>query len=376
MIESELLHEYEYKITFRDSLRSEYQLPTTLFSSPCESDGCLFLAMTHQELLPECATVKGSDIDIVYTWVNGKDTTFRVNYQRSLRTLPSSPSGASVGSHRFRDNGELKYSLRSLEAYAPEFRRVHIVTNGQIPSWLNPRCGRVSIVTHDEIFDDKSDLPTFNSNAIELNLHKIPKLSKMFLYLNDDIFLGRSVAIDDFIGPEGQYVCFHSIPLHSNIDEGPVHDRAYAHTQKVIDDLWGAKDSRLLPAHAPQLYDRDLLADLEKMFSEEFRETSSHKFRSENDLVLRVLYSYYLLESPDHRDGNRAKRLSFRDCALVRMDYHYWIWLYAFCKIYLLRPKFFCINDELIDASGGQGMLICLKKFLQSYFPRPSQFEA
>ena len=320
--------------------------------------------------------MKGSDIDIVYTWVDGKDTNFRVKYERSLLALPSTRSGASVGTHRFRDNGELKYSLRSLDAYAPEFRRIHIVTNGQIPSWLNPKCGRVSIVTHDEIFVDKSDLPTFNSNAIELNLHRIPELSKRFLYFNDDIFLGRTIAINDFITSEGQYVWLHPIPLHSNVDEGSVHDRAYAHTQQIIDGLWEPKHTRLLPAHAPQLYDRDLLADLEKRFSEEFRETSSHKFRSENDLVLRVLYSYYLLESPERRDRNLAKQLSFRDCALVRMDYHYPIWVYAFCKIYLLRPRFFCINDELTDEFRGQSMLICLKKFLQSYFPRPSQFEA
>jgi len=319
--------------------------------------------------------VESSDIDIVYTWVDRKDASFRANYERSLKTLSSRPSEASVGLHRFTDNDELKYSLRSLEAYGPEFRNVHIVTNGQSPSWLNTACGRVSIVTHEEIFDDKSDLPTFNSNAIELNLHKIPGLSKKFFYFNDDIFLGRAVSINDFITPEGQYVSLDSIPLHSSIHKGSVHDQAYAHTQEIIDGLWGVTHSRLLPAHAPQLYDRDLLRDLEKMFHEEFRETSSHKFRSESDLVLRVLYSYYLLESPEQRNRNLAKRLSFRDCALVRMDYHYWIWLYALCRIYFFRPSFFCLNDELADATRGQRMRICLKKFLQSFFPRPSMFE-
>ena len=318
--------------------------------------------------------MKARDIDIVYTWVDGKDTDFQVKYERSLKTLSSSRSDDSVGLHRFRDNGELKYSLRSLEAYAPEFHRIHIVTNGQRPGWLNPTLGKISIVTHDEIFSDRSHLPTFNSNAIELNLHRIPNLSRRFLYFNDDIFLGSTVSINDFITAESQYVCLQPIPLHSNIDKGLVHDRAYAHTQEIVNQLCGVKHSRLLPVHAPQLYDRELLGDLEKMFREEFHETCGHKFRSDNDLVLRVLYSYYLLESPEHRGRNPTKLLSFRDCALVRMDYHYWIWLHALCKIYLLRPKFFCINDEM-DATTGEGMLICLKKFLQSYFPRPSQFE-
>ena len=38
---------------------------------------------------------------------------------------------------RFTDWDELKYSLRSLEKYAPWVRHVYIVTNGQIPSWLD-----------------------------------------------------------------------------------------------------------------------------------------------------------------------------------------------------------------------------------------------
>ena len=33
---------------------------------------------------------------------------------------------------RFRDNDELKYSLRGLEMYAPWIRNVYIVTNGQV----------------------------------------------------------------------------------------------------------------------------------------------------------------------------------------------------------------------------------------------------
>ena len=38
---------------------------------------------------------------------------------------------------RFTDWDELKYSLRSLEKYAPWVRHVYVVTNGQIPSWLD-----------------------------------------------------------------------------------------------------------------------------------------------------------------------------------------------------------------------------------------------
>lgn len=43
---------------------------------------------------------------------------------------------------------ELRYSLRSVELYAPWVRRVFIVTNGQIPSWLNLENPRITLVSH------------------------------------------------------------------------------------------------------------------------------------------------------------------------------------------------------------------------------------
>lgn len=45
--------------------------------------------------------------------------------------------------------------------------------------------------------------PTFSSNVVEQFLHKIPGLSDIFLYWNDDFFLGRPVAASDFVGVTG-----------------------------------------------------------------------------------------------------------------------------------------------------------------------------
>jgi len=59
-------------------------------------------------------------------------------------------------------------------------------------------------------------------------------------------------------------------PLHRNPDRGPVHDRAYAYTQKVVRDRWANVELSYLPAHCPQLYDRDHLGQLEQQFQEEF----------------------------------------------------------------------------------------------------------
>jgi UDP-N-acetylglucosamine-lysosomal-enzyme len=55
-----------------------------------------------------------------------------------------------------------------------QVRHIYIVTNGQIPAWLNLDHPRLSVVTHADIFVNKSHLPTFSSPAIESHIHRIP----------------------------------------------------------------------------------------------------------------------------------------------------------------------------------------------------------
>jgi len=45
---------------------------------------------------------------------------------------------------------------------------------------------------------EAENLPTFNSNAIEVNLHKIPDLSDKFVYFNDDFFILRKTEPSHF----------------------------------------------------------------------------------------------------------------------------------------------------------------------------------
>ncbi len=157
-------------------------------------------------------------IDAVYTWVNGSDPEWQISkeywyqdyftqihggeYNAKSYTLQKKTS-VNVGANRFRDHDELRYSLRSLEQYAPWIRHVYIVTANQIPSWLVVENPFVTVVPHSAIFATASHLPTFNSAAIEVNLDRIPGLSESFLYFNDDFFLGRAVFPSDFISRSG-----------------------------------------------------------------------------------------------------------------------------------------------------------------------------
>jgi hypothetical protein len=145
-------------------------------------------------------------IDVVYTWVNGSDPEFlsQLEYYRNEgKILNSSAAGSR---RRFADNQELKYSLRSLEKYAPWIRNIYIVTNGQVPNWLRVDHPRLKIITHHEIYslgDSVDHLPTFSSPSIETHIHRIPNLSRRFLYFNDDVFLGTRVHPEDFISRSG-----------------------------------------------------------------------------------------------------------------------------------------------------------------------------
>lgn len=127
-------------------------------------------------------------IDAVYTWVNGSDPAFLLSISQFEENYDKA---------RFDDKNELKYSLRSLEMYAPWIRHVYIVTNGQIPKWLDLTNERVTVVPHEVLTSNIDFLPTFSSAAIETFLHRIPNLSSRFLYLNDDIFLGSKLYPED-----------------------------------------------------------------------------------------------------------------------------------------------------------------------------------
>lgn len=79
-----------------------------------------------------------------------------------LPTLWAQPSSrVMLNCVRMTDNGELRYSLRSIETFAPWVRRIYLVTNGQVPAWLNVNHPRIVVVRHEDIFDNKTHLPSF-----------------------------------------------------------------------------------------------------------------------------------------------------------------------------------------------------------------------
>ena len=115
------------------------------------------------------------NIDIVYLWVDGNDPVWRAKKEAFERGVPHSASEA-LAEARFVDNDELKYSLRSVERFAPWIHHIYIVTDGQVPAWIDLTDERISIVDHTEIMPREA-LPSFSSPAIEWCIDNIPGLS-------------------------------------------------------------------------------------------------------------------------------------------------------------------------------------------------------
>eukprot|EP01039_Chlorochromonas_danica_P012748 gene12748-14665_t len=132
------------------------------------------------------------------TFVHGSNYTHSVG-DNSTEALLNDEDAETMTANRYRDSEELRYSLRSLVKNAPWIRHIYLVTDNQIPYWMNLESSKLTVLSHEDIFSNKSHLPVFSSPAIEANLHNIPGISKKFIYFNDDVFLGAPTLPDDLV---------------------------------------------------------------------------------------------------------------------------------------------------------------------------------
>lgn len=133
------------------------------------------------------------DIDFVILWVDGNDLAWQA--EKSKYQPQKESENNSV--NRYRDWGLLPYWFRAVEKFAPWVRKIHFVTWGHLPDFLNLNAPKLHIVRHDEFIPEEY-LPTFSSHVIEMNIHRIPDLAEHFVYFNDDMFLLRSFQPEDF----------------------------------------------------------------------------------------------------------------------------------------------------------------------------------
>lgn len=308
------------------------------------------------------------EIDLVYTWVDGSDPEWRKKHDRLIGKPEESSATNCDG--RYVDNDELRYSLRSVEKYAPWVREIHIVTDGQVPEWLNINHPKIRIVDHKDILPPEV-LPTFNSVVIEHALHKIPGLSEYFLYANDDMFFNRQVSPEDFFTPEGWPVIrmvrrpFRRIILKLKkwILKGKI--SYYNDTIKNAADLVNSRYGKWLgskPHHNIDAYRKSLYSETSETFGEYIIPTLANRMRKEND-IQRVIYSYLPIVEKKCRVEYVGRKTSFRLRNHRRKYYP---------KMEKLHPMLFCLNDSQYATDEDRRVG---KEFLKHLFPSPSEFE-
>ncbi|WP_046729123.1 stealth family protein [Streptomyces humi] len=310
-------------------------------------------------------------IDIVYTWVDDSDPAWRASKAAARQWADgSTPLHEQADNDaRYTSRDELRYSLRSIHQFVPWVRNIFLVTAGQVPAWLDTEYPGLRVVDHREIFSDPRALPTFNSHAIESQLHHIPDLAEHFLYLNDDVFFGRPVRPEQFFHPNGLTKFFMSKALipsgQISPDDLPV-NAAGKNSRGLIAQQFGTVISQKMK-HTPHALRRSVLTEIEQVYARAHWVTQHSRFRSPHDTpVASSLHHYYAYHSAratvgdlryvyidigDQRAQQRLDRLA------ARRDF-----------------DTFCINDTIVpEDRDAQARMVA--RFLDAYFPVPSPYE-
>jgi hypothetical protein len=323
-------------------------------------------------------------IDLVYLWVDGSDENWLAKKNAALVKAGIPPEKSSTSDKRWRDNDELKYSLRSTQKFAPWINHIFIVTDEQIPKWLDMNNSKITIVDHKQIIPNDK-LPVFNSVAIELFLWNIPSLSEYFLYANDDTFFGKPIKPSFFFDKDGNPITIFKERYHK-------HSR-YRKTQwnalQIVRKHFGAVYN-IAFKHAIEPKRKSYMADNAKSFYNDIIAPTATPFRDtrniqrmvfplldnaaeRNTIVLnwrvsgkRIIY--------DHKKDSTARRtcrtllwLFATIFGFVKYDCYDKMWrITSFIKKY--RPALFCLNDS------GKNSEI-KTKLLNEMFPDKSEFE-
>lgn len=329
--------------------------------------------------------------DIVYLWVDGNDPGWRAKRHRAAEKLCCATRSAMAlygnVEGRFRDNDELRYSLRALERFFPGHGHVYVVTDGQAPAWLRPTA-RLTLVDHRELMPAAS-LPTFDSGNIESYIHRIPGLSERYFYLNDDVFFGAPVRLSDWFWSGGVYTAWSD---DAAVTDEPLRpDATSLENACRLSHQWlsqKAAATALLPgnpparpmaahyrhtfrtfAHAPRPMLKSVLFELEHSAPDMFEQVRSTVFRTwvkptiVSDFVVRWALAHGLAKIRDYShlyvssgDADKLGQLEALVSSYGTFD-------------------FFCVNDTTDDAQPHDPRLAKVRQVLQQMFAHPSSFE-
>lgn len=328
-------------------------------------------------------------IDFVITWVDGADPVWR---KEKAGYDPA--AGADDDEERYRDWDLLKYWFRGVEQFAPWVRKIHFITWGHLPEWLNTEHPKLHIVRHED-YIPKEYLPVFNSNVLEIYMHKIEDLAEQFVYFNDDIFLTRKTGPEYFFqkGMPCDMLAFQPVVANA---ENPVMSHLYLNNSLVLCKYFDKRENvRQHPGnyfkpgypplyffynmlelafprytgfytvHGPAPYLKSTFGELWEKEGELLTEMSAHRFRDKGD-VTPYLFREWQKLSNHFIPKNIEKDFSYFNIAKENKK--------LLETIVKQKKKVICINDQKLGTEFERVKLEVQKAF-QTILPEVSSFE-
>lgn len=282
--------------------------------------------------------MQNNSIDFIVLWVDGNDISWQ---KKKASYMPGSSSDVSAA--RYRDWDNLRYWFRAVEKYAPWVRKVHFVTDGQVPEWMNTDCPKLHRVDHHDYIPQDA-LPLFNSSSIEIGLHNIPDLSDRFVYFNDDIFLTAPVTPDYFfhdglpvdmagLTRPGTGNSFFSMMNNNYQILNRYFERkdllirnfskwfrpSYGKTfLRTLCNLGRPTIDGLIVPHMSVAYCKSDFQKVWDRFGEELSQTQHHRFREDTDLTQMVFRFWRMCEGTFYPRRSRGRYWNLDDMSVIK----------------------------------------------------------
>ena len=261
-------------------------------------------------------------IDFVITWVDNTDPKWREAY---INYSKSEGQPVTINSERYRDWDNLKYWFRGVEKFAPWVNKIHFITYGHLPKWLNTNAPKLNIVKHSDYMDERY-LPTFSSHPIEFCMHKIEGLSERFVYFNDDTFITNKISPSRFfknglpcdmaimspmfIGGMHGHTVYNALDIiNQYFRKREVVKKNFTHwfnpkyknyLIRNVFDIGYSYFTGFYDHHLPQSFLKETFVNAWEKNYEQFQETCTHRFRNKEDVCIWVMRYWQLVKGDFH----------------------------------------------------------------------------
>lgn len=291
-------------------------------------------------------------MDAVITYVDGSDPLWQQDYRAA--TQQGEPA------KRYRDWGTLPFLLRGIERYMPFIDRVFLVVSreSQVPSWADKK--QLKVVYHADIMPAQC-LPTFNSTAIEMFLHRIPGLAGQFVYFNDDIFPMLAASAEDLF-PGGK----PAIGYVRHLLAGNLYKRQTRNSERLARRALGLRPSLLFlrPQHTCSPLLRSACEAL-------YRQVEAQILASVTPLRSPVNCNQYLYLDYQLLSGRGCnRRISSEHVSLAAATPQG-----VASAIRTPKRQFLCINDVEMSPARYESLRTAMHAAFAARFPGKSRFE-